>query len=58
VTGAVDLPAGVETVMPGDNVTMEVTLAVPIALEVGIHFAIREGTRTVGEGIVSELLSP
>jgi elongation factor Tu len=56
VTGAVALPEGVEMIMPGDNVTMDVTLITPIALEAGIRFAIREGGRTVGAGVVTEIV--
>ncbi|MGH8055650.1 MAG: elongation factor Tu [Candidatus Entotheonellia bacterium] len=56
VTGAVALPQGVEMIMPGDNVTMDVTLITPIALEAGIRFAIREGGRTVGAGVVTEVV--
>ncbi|WP_075678769.1 EF-Tu/IF-2/RF-3 family GTPase, partial [Brucella abortus] len=52
VTGVVTLPAGTEMVMPGDNVAMDVTLIVPIAMEEKLRFAIREGGRTVGAGIV------
>ena len=50
------LPDGVEMVMPGDNVSMEVTLITPVALEEGLRFAIREGGRTVGAGVVSQIL--
>jgi elongation factor Tu len=56
VTGVVKLPEGTEMVMPGDNVTMEVELIAPIALEEGTRFAIREGGRTVGAGVVSSIL--
>jgi elongation factor Tu len=56
VTGSVNLPEGVEMVMPGDNVTIDVKLIVPVALEQGSHFAIREGGRTVGAGVVSKIL--
>jgi elongation factor Tu len=56
VTGSVELPAGVEMVMPGDNTTFLVTLIVPIALEEGLRFAIREGGRTVGAGVVTKIL--
>jgi len=56
VTGLVDLPAGTEMVMPGDNITMTIELITPIAMEKGLRFAIREGGRTVGSGIVSEIL--
>jgi elongation factor Tu len=56
VTGSIKLPAGVEMVMPGDNVTMEVELISPIAMEQGLRFAIREGGRTVGAGVVSSII--
>ena len=56
VTGSVDLPAGVEMVMPGDNVNITVKLIVPVALEVGSRFAIREGGRTVGAGVITKIL--
>ncbi|MGD9889002.1 MAG: EF-Tu/IF-2/RF-3 family GTPase, partial [Halothiobacillaceae bacterium] len=56
VTGACQLPEGVEMVMPGDNVAMTVTLINPIAMEEGLRFAIREGGRTVGAGVVSKIL--
>ena len=56
VTGACELPSGVEMVMPGDNVKMEVTLIAPIAMEDGLRFAIREGGRTVGAGVVSNII--
>jgi len=56
VTGACDLPEGVEMVMPGDNVKMDVTLIAPIAMEEGLRFAIREGGRTVGAGVVSKII--
>jgi elongation factor Tu len=56
VTGAVKLPAGVEMVMPGDNVVMDVELITPIAMEKELRFAIREGGRTVGAGVVSEIV--
>jgi elongation factor Tu len=55
VTGVVKLPEGTEMVMPGDNVTMDVELIAPIALEEGTRFAIREGGRTVGAGVVSQI---
>jgi elongation factor Tu len=55
VTGACDLPEGIEMVMPGDNVKMDVTLIAPIAMEEGLRFAIREGGRTVGAGVVSKI---
>jgi len=57
VTGAVDLPEGVEMVMPGDNVKIEVKLINPIAMEEGLRFAIREGGRTVGAGVVSKIIA-
>ena len=56
VTGAVELPAGTEMVMPGDNVSITVTLIAPIAMEEGLRFAIREGGRTVGAGVVAKVL--
>ena len=56
VSGVAKLPEGVEMVMPGDNVAMEVTLITPVALEKELRFAIREGGRTVGAGVVSEIL--
>ena len=56
VTGSIQFPGGQEMAMPGDNVTMEVTLINPIALEQGVRFAIREGGRTVGAGAVTEIL--
>jgi elongation factor Tu len=56
VTGACTLPDGVEMVMPGDNVTMEVTLIQPVAMEEGLRFAIREGGRTVGAGVVTDII--
>jgi elongation factor Tu len=55
VTGACELPEGIEMVMPGDNVKMDVTLIAPIAMEEGLRFAIREGGRTVGAGVVSKI---
>jgi elongation factor Tu len=55
VTGVVSLPAGVEMVMPGDNVELEVELIKPIAMEEGLRFAIREGGRTVGAGVVTAI---
>ena len=57
VTGMIDLPAGVEMVMPGDNIDMTIELITPIAMETGLRFAIREGGRTVGSGIVSEIIA-
>jgi elongation factor Tu len=55
VTGSIKLPEGVEMVMPGDNIEMEVSLVAPIAIEEGLRFAIREGGRTVGAGAVSSV---
>ena len=55
VTGAVELPAGVELVMPGDNVSVNVALIAPVAMEEGLRFAIREGGRTVGAGVVAKI---
>jgi len=55
VTGVVTLPEGVEMVMPGDNVSMDVTLIAPIAMDEGLRFAIREGGRTVGAGVVASI---
>ena len=56
VTGAVDLPEGVEMVMPGDNISVKVKLISPIAMEDGLRFAIREGGRTVGAGVVASII--
>jgi elongation factor Tu len=56
VTGAVELPAGTEMVMPGDNVSITVNLIAPIAMEEGLRFAIREGGRTVGAGVVAKII--
>jgi elongation factor Tu len=56
VTGSVELPAGTEMVMPGDNIAMTVTLIAPIAMDEGLRFAIREGGRTVGAGVVSSIV--
>ena len=56
VTGTIKLPEGVEMVMPGDNIDMEITLITPIAIEQGLRFAIREGGRTVGSGVVSKII--
>jgi elongation factor Tu len=56
VTGSVELPQGTEMVMPGDNIAITVTLIVPIAMEDGLRFAIREGGRTVGAGVVSKVI--
>ena len=56
VTGVANLPTGVEMVMPGDNIQMEIELIAPIAMEKGLRFAIREGGRTVGAGTVSDIV--
>ena len=56
VTGSVKLPEGTEMVMPGDNITMEITLIAPIAMDEGLRFAIREGGRTVGAGVVAKII--
>ena len=55
MTGIVDLPEGTEMVMPGDNVSMAVELIAPIAMDEGLRFAIREGGRTVGAGVVAKI---
>ena len=55
VTGAVTLPEGVEMVMPGDNLALDVELITPVAMEEGLRFAIREGGRTVGAGVVTKI---
>jgi elongation factor Tu len=55
ITGAITLPAGMEMVMPGDNVEMDVELMMPVAIEQGLHFAIREGGRTVGSGVITAI---
>jgi elongation factor Tu len=55
VTGQIILPSGVEMIMPGDNITIEVELITPVALEEGSRFAIREGGRTVGAGAVTKV---
>ena len=57
VTGVIELQAGTEMVMPGDNVDMTIELITPIAIENGLRFAIREGGRTVGSGVVSEIIA-
>jgi elongation factor Tu len=57
VTGEVTLPEGVEMVMPGDNVNLKVKLIVPVALEEGSRFAIREGGLTVGAGVITKLIA-
>ena len=56
VTGVIDLPAGTEMVMPGDNISMTIELITPIAIEKGLRFAIREGGRTVGSGVVADII--
>ena len=56
VTGSIKLPEGTEMVMPGDNIDMEITLITPIAMEKGLRFAIREGGRTVGSGVIAEVI--
>jgi elongation factor Tu len=56
VTGQVELPEGTEMVMPGDNISMKVTLISPIAMDEGLRFAIREGGRTVGAGVVAKII--
>lgn len=56
VTGTVTLPEGIEMVLPGDRVTIEVELIVPVALENGSQFAIREGGLTVGAGVISKII--
>jgi elongation factor Tu len=56
VTGSVELPEGVEMVMPGDSVNLKVELIVPVALEAGSRFAIREGGRTVGAGVITKII--
>jgi elongation factor Tu len=56
VTGSIQLPKGVEMVMPGDNITMDVDLITPIAMEKELRFAIREGGRTVGAGVVADVI--
>jgi elongation factor Tu len=57
VTGAIHLPEGTEMVMPGDNIVMDVELIVPVAIEEGLRFAIREGGRTVGAGVVTKIVA-
>ncbi|MDD2310018.1 MAG: elongation factor Tu, partial [Desulfuromonadaceae bacterium] len=56
VTGVAELPAGIEMVMPGDNVAMTIKLITPIAMDDGLRFAIREGGRTVGAGVVASII--
>ncbi|PXW38680.1 translation elongation factor TU, partial [Erwinia sp. AG740] len=57
VTGTIELPEGVEMVMPGDNIKMVVNLIAPIAMDDGLRFAIREGGRTVGAGVVAKVIA-
>jgi elongation factor Tu len=57
VTGTAQLPEGVEMVMPGDNITMTITLIAPVAMDEGRRFAIREGGRTVGAGVITKILA-
>ena len=57
MTGSITLPAGVEMVMPGDNIAMDIELITPVAIEEGMRFAIREGGRTVGAGVVTAIQS-
>jgi elongation factor Tu len=57
VTGVAHLPAGTEMVMPGDNITMDIELIMPVAMETQLRFAIREGGRTVGSGVVTEIIA-
>lgn len=56
MTGTIELPEGVEMVMPGDNITMTVQLISPIAMNEGLRFAVREGGRTVGAGVVAKII--
>ncbi len=56
MTGTVELPEGVEMVMPGDNIQMVIELITPIAMDEGLRFAVREGGRTVGAGVVTKIL--
>ena len=56
MTGTVELPSGTEMVMPGDNISMTVELITPIAMDQGLRFAIREGGRTVGAGVVASIV--
>jgi elongation factor Tu len=57
VTGSIELPEGVEMVMPGDNISVTVELGAPIAMTQGLRFAIREGGRTVGSGVVAKVIA-
>ena len=56
MTGTIELPEGTEMVMPGDNISMQVNLIAPIAMDDGLRFAIREGGRTVGAGVVAKVI--
>jgi elongation factor Tu len=56
VTGSIDLPEGTEMVMPGDNITMDIELMYPVALEEELRFAVREGGRTVGSGVITDVV--
>jgi len=56
ITGSIELPEGVEMVMPGDNIAMKIKLIYPVALEKGLRFAIREGGRTVGAGTITSII--
>ncbi len=56
VTGEIELPEGVEMVMPGDNIEMKIKLIMPVALEDQLRFAVREGGRTVGSGVITQVL--
>jgi elongation factor Tu len=56
VTGSIQLPGGTEMVMPGDNIQMQIELIAPIAMDEGLRFAVREGGRTVGAGVVTKIL--
>jgi elongation factor Tu len=56
VTGTIELPEGTEMVMPGDNISMAISLIAPIAMDEGLRFAIREGGRTVGAGVVASII--
>ncbi|HVG49788.1 MAG TPA: elongation factor Tu, partial [Rubellimicrobium sp.] len=56
VTGTCELPEGMEMVMPGDNVQMTIELIIPVAMDEGLRFAIREGGRTVGAGVVAKII--
>ena len=56
VTGSAHLPEGIEMIMPGDNVSMRIELITPVAMEEGLRFAIREGGRTVGSGVITDII--